>query len=223
MRRGRLARTDTCRTLLGNPQRKLTVLLSRRVAAVASSAVLALGLTACDTNQVGAAAVVGDQRITVSELQEQVREVAAVQSGDATGDQLNLQMTLLDRMIGFKLREHIAADAGVTITEAQVDDFIADQLRAQAPDGDLTPLMAQNAMTEDTLREVVRVVLTLEEMGGQEAYFQAMSAVSEEVGVEVNPRYGSWTGVNIEQTSGSISIPVSGGAADDSADLQPDQ
>ena len=182
------------------------MLLRRRVAAVASSAVLAVGLTACDTDMVGSAAVVGNDRISVTELQDHAREVLDVQGVDPAGDQRNLQMTLLNRLIAFELRDRIAADAGITVTEADVDTFIAEQLIAQAPDGDLTPLLAQNAMTEDTLREAVREVLVLEQIGGQQAYFEAMAAASQEVGVEVNPRYGRWTGAGIEEVSGSISL-----------------
>jgi SurA N-terminal domain len=200
------------------------VLFSRRVVAAASSVVLALGITACNTDQIGAAAVVGDHRITVTDLQDHAREVVAVQGGaDATGDQRNLQMTLLYRMIAFELRDHIAADAGITVTEAQVDKFIADQLIAQVPDGDLTPLLAQNAMTEESLREAVREVLISEQMGGRQAYDEAMMATSEKIGVEVNPRFGNWTGAGIEEVSGSISVPAGGEQDPPTEELQPDQ
>jgi hypothetical protein len=184
------------------------VSLSRRVAAVASSAALAIALAACDADQVGAAAVVGGERITVTELQDQVREVVALMPGEeATGDQRNTQLTVLNRMIAFRLLDRVAADAGITVTEAEVDQFIADQLVPQVPEGDLTPLLAQNLLTEDTLRDAVREVLVLQQVG-QQAYLGALVDVSEQVGVEVNPRYGTWTGAGIEDVSGSVSVPV---------------
>jgi peptidyl-prolyl cis-trans isomerase SurA len=187
------------------------VLLSRRVAAVASSAVLAVALAACDSDQVGAAAVVGGERITVSDLQEHTREVVAIiPDSDITGDQAELQRGLLSRMISFRLDEQVARDEGITITEAAVDEFIADQLIAQAPDGDLTPLLAQNWLTEETLRDAVRQVLTIDEVGGAEAYAEAVAAAAEEIGIEVNPRYGTWDGTQVVQASGSISVPVTG-------------
>jgi peptidyl-prolyl cis-trans isomerase SurA len=186
------------------------VLLSRRVAAVASSAVLAVALAACDANQVGAAAVVGGERITVAELQEHTREVVEVTGADATGDQAEIQLGVLNRMISFQLNDQVARDAGITITEAQIDEFIADQLIPQTPEGDLTPLLAQNWLTEDTLRDAVRQVLTIEEIGGSEAYVEAISAAAQELGVEVNPRYGTWDGTQVAQASGSISVPVTG-------------
>lgn len=186
------------------------MLLSRRVAAVASSAVLAVALAACDTDQVGAAAVVGGERITVAELQEHTREVAEVTGSEATGEQAELQRGVLNRMISFRLNEQVARDAGITISEAEIDQFIADQLVAQTPDGDITPILAQNLLTEETLRDAVHQALTISEIGGNEAYSQAISATAEEVGVEINPRYGEWDGVQVVQASGSISEPVTG-------------
>ncbi len=187
------------------------MLLSRRVAAVVSSVVLAAVLAGCDSDQVGAAAIVGDERITVSQLQEHAREVVALlPNGDITGDQAELQRGLLDRMISFRLNEQVARDHDITITEADIDQFIADQLITQSPDGDLTPLLADNWLTEETLRDAVRQVLTIEEIGGAEAYADAIAAAAEEVGVEVNPRYGSWDGTQVVQSSGSISVPVTG-------------
>jgi hypothetical protein len=108
------------------------------------------------------------------------------------------------------LADQVASDSGVTISEAAIDEFIAEQLIPQTPDGDLTPLLAQNWLTEQTLRDAVRQVLTIEELGGSEAYAQAITAAAEEVGVEVNPRYGTWDGIQVIDQSGSISMPVDG-------------
>jgi hypothetical protein len=187
------------------------VLFSRRVAAVASSAVIAVAaLAACDSDQVGAAAIVGGDRITVTELQDQVREVVSLTPGaDVTGDQAELQNGLLNRMIQFKVDERVARDAGITISEADIDGFIADQLLPQAPDGDLTPLLAQNWLTEDTLRDAVRQVLTIEVIGN-EAYGQAFVEAAEQLGIEISPRYGSWDGEQVVAESGSISVPGTG-------------
>jgi hypothetical protein len=188
------------------------VLFSRRVAAVASSAVLAVAaLAACDADQVGAAAVVGDDRITVAELQEQAREVVSLTPGaDVTGDQAELQNTVLTLMIQFQVDQQVARDAGITISEADIDAFIADQLLPQAPDGDLTPLLVQNRLTEDTLRDAVRQVLTIEAIGGNEVYGQAFTEAAEQLGVEISPRYGSWDGQRVVAESGSISVPGTG-------------
>lgn len=179
----------------------------RRAAALLS--VVVVLVTACDVASVGAAAVVGGDRITVTELQDEVREVVAVDpnAGPPTGDQAELQRIVLSRMIAFKLRDQVERDAGISVSEADVDSFIAEQLEPQVPEGDLTPLLAQSALTEESLREAVREVLVAEQLGPA-AYEEGLMTAAEELGVEVNPRYGSWEGAQISAGSGSISRTV---------------
>ncbi len=181
----------------------------RRAAAVALSAALAGLVTACDAEQLGAAAVVGGERITVMELQDEVREVTRIAGRDVTADQSTVQATVLNRMINHRLGDTVAELADVTVTEAEVDEFIAEQLRPQAPEGDLTQLLAQNLLTEDSLRYAVREALLIEKVGGNDAYVELLAEASEKDGVEVSPRYGTWTGTMLDtEVSGSISVPA---------------
>lgn len=181
----------------------------RRAAAVALSAALAGLVTACDAEQLGAAAVVGGERITVMELQDEVREVTRIAGRDVTADQSTVQATVLNRMINHRLGDTVTELADVTVTEAEVDEFIAEQLRPQAPEGDLTQLLAQNLLTEDSLRYAVREALLIEKVGGNDAYVELLAEASEKDGVEVSPRYGTWTGTMLDtEVSGSISVPA---------------
>ena len=175
-------------------------------------------LAACNTEQIGAAAVVGDARITVAELQEQVSELAdsLPDSAGAIGDQSAAQHTILERMIQSMLLAAVAADEGVEVSEAEIDAYIDEQVVSQAQDGDIGPLLAQNNLTETSLRPFVRDQLIatklIEELGGQEVLIQAITEKADEIGVTVSPRYGTWNGVVLEQSSGSISEPESGSA-----------
>jgi len=188
---------------------------SRRIVAALLGVVAAVSLAACDTDQIGAAAVVGDDRITVAELQEEVRELAESlpDSTGPTGDQSIAQRAILERLIRSDLLAAVAADEGVEVSEADVDAFIEDQVVPQAPDGDLGPLLAQNNLTEASLEEYVRDQLAadqlIQRLGGQEALIAALTDKADEIGVTVNPRYGTWNGIALEQSSGSISEPES--------------
>ena len=193
-----------------------TVSPSRRVVAAALCVLAAVPLAACNTTQqIGAAAVVGDERITVAELQEQVRELAESlpDGGEATGDQSVAQREILQRMIRSELLAAVAADEGVEVSEAEIDAFIEEQIVPQAPDGDLGPLLAQNNLTEASLRTSVRDQLVatelIEQVGGEQELVELLNQKSDEIGVEVNPRYGTWDGFVLEQSSGSISTPES--------------
>jgi hypothetical protein len=192
-----------------------TLSLSRRVVAAVLCAVAGVPLAACNTEQIGAAAVVGDDRITVAELQEQVRDLAdsLPDSAGATGDQSAAQHAILQRMIQSELLAAVAADEGVDVSDADVDTFIDEQVVSQAPEGDIGALLAQSNLTEASLRDVVRDQLIADEMisrlGGQEQLIEALTDKAEEIGVTVSPRYGTWQGVMLEQSSGSISEPAS--------------
>ena len=186
---------------------------SRRTVAVVFCVVAAASLTACDTNEIGAAAVVGDDRITIGELQDRVRDFTDSGPGEAAAgtDPAVLQQALLDRMIRHELLEQLARDEGIEVSEADIDTFIEEQVEGPAPEGDITDLLAQSALTDNTLREAVRDVLIqqelVERLGGEEAYSEALVEKSEEIGVKVSPRYGTWTDAGLEATSGSISEP----------------
>ena len=186
---------------------------SRRTVAVVFCVVAAASLTACDTDEIGAAAVVGDDRITIGELQDRVRDFtdSIPDESEEGTDPAILQQALLDRMIRHELLEQLARDEGIEVSEADIDTFIEEQVEGPAPDGDITDLLAQSALTDNTLREAVRDVLIqqelVERLGGEEAYSEALVEKSEEIGVKVSPRYGTWTDAGLEATSGSISEP----------------
>jgi hypothetical protein len=102
------------------------------------------------------------------------------------------------------------------VSDADIDAFIDEQVTSQASDGDIGPLLAQNNLTEASLRPFVRDQLIatelIEQLGGQEELIQVLTEKADEIGVTVNPRYGTWDGVVLEQSSGSISEPESGSA-----------
>jgi SurA-like N-terminal domain len=187
---------------------------SRRVVATVLFVVAAVSAAACsNTDQIGAAAVVGDDRITVAELQQEVRDLAdsLPDSAGATGDQSTAQHAILERLIQSELIAAVAADEGVEVSDADVDTFIEEQVVAQAPEGDIGPLLAQSNLTETSMRSFVRDQLTadelIEQLGGQEQLINALTEKADEIGVTVSPRYGTWEGVTLEQSSGSISEP----------------
>ncbi|HSK54222.1 MAG TPA: SurA N-terminal domain-containing protein [Jiangellales bacterium] len=187
---------------------------TRRVSAAALVVLTALALGACDTQQIGAAAVVGDQRISVGELQDQV--VAYSESlpepQPPTGDTTSLQQALLERRIRHELFTVLAEREGVSVSEADIDRFLEDFAAQQG--GDLSGFYAQNGFTEESVRPAVRDELVRQELlrslGSDEAIFAELDAITEEIGVEVNPRYGSWEAASLQRTTGSISEPAGG-------------
>lgn len=180
-----------------------------RAIAALGSAVAAAGLVACDSDQVGAAAVVDGEQITVSELQDEVRAFHEFAGTEPTGDQSALQRQYLNATISHMIVEEVGQDVGVSVSEAEIDQFIADEFSALNPEGDIEQLMVENQLTEESFRRAIRDSLLFtkiaEELGGEGPAGQRYEAVAEEMDIEVNPRYGSWEGLQLEAVSGSIS------------------
>jgi len=95
-----------------------------------SVAVIGLGLavTACSRVEMGAAAIVGNQRITIANLDTEVTNLS--QSAKRYPGVVNLTATQLTQetltwLVRFKINEEIARQAGITISSAQEETGLA--------------------------------------------------------------------------------------------------
>lgn len=188
------------------------MLTIRRAAVALGIAVAAAGLVACDADQVGAAAVVGDERITVSDLQDDVLAFHEFAGTEPVGDQTDLQRGYLQAEIRHLIVTQVGEDIGVTVSEAAVDQYIADQFLAQNPEGELSQLMVDNMLTEQGFRDAIHDTIMIDalvaEVGDENAVGEMFDATAESLEIEINPRYGAWEGVGLDPVSGSISVPA---------------
>lgn len=113
----------------------------RRVAVLAAAGLGACAvLAACSPVQVGSAAIVGDQRITVSSLDTQVSNLKTAAKPYASTMQLttaNYPAAVLSWLIRFAVMDQVAASNGITVTKAQ----------SQAALSSLSSLAAQNGLS----------------------------------------------------------------------------
>jgi hypothetical protein len=155
------------------------------------------------------AATVGDETISIAEIQNEV--IAFSESFDEplplSGDLASVQQEFLTRDINHLLLIELAEREGVEITDADVDELY-DELVAQSG-GDIDALRAQFVYTEDGLRRALEDELRLQ---GLEPVVgdigPALAETAEEIGVEVNPRFGAWDGTTLVPGTGSISVPA---------------
>jgi hypothetical protein len=190
-------------------------MVRRRTAVSIAAAALLLAspaLTACGSGpaQPGAAAVVGGQKITVSLLQSKVNEVRAAQSKSPQAAQLiaaggKLSTQTLSMLVQNSVIERAAADAGVTVSDGEVQQEHAAALQQfggseQALDAallqqyDIAPTGADSFFRTNVLVGKLIVSLGFQpgSDGGQTAVVHAISKTADELGVKINPRYGAW-------------------------------
>ncbi|MDB1087229.1 SurA N-terminal domain-containing protein [Streptomyces sp. ACA25] len=189
--------------------------MKRRSSALSVSAaallVAAPLLTGCTTDaHPGAAAVVGDQEISVSQVQARVEAVRTAQRAQENAEELlagsaGITRFAVDYLIFEQLVEHAAEQQGVTVTPREVQQARAmteqsaggaEELEQRALAGEGLPA------TGEQIDEVLRVNLLYQGLAATvdgaseqevgERLAQLLTDTAEDLGVEVNPRYGEW-------------------------------
>ncbi|MGW5614970.1 SurA N-terminal domain-containing protein [Streptomyces sp. NPDC003877] len=183
----------------------------RRTALLLTAAIAAAPLlTACGNDaHPGAAAVVGGQRITVSQLEERVGEVRAAQraavqndaqyqqaiarTGTLTRD--TLQTMVLDRVL-----HRAAEDAGVTVSRKEIQEMRSG-LEEQAGGAEAleTTWLQRYGIPPQRLEENLRLQLEAQKLAEKlgtdttrPEFWKALSEASKDLDVDLNPRYGTW-------------------------------
>ncbi|MEU6660720.1 SurA N-terminal domain-containing protein [Streptomyces sp. NPDC046821] len=192
---------------------------SRRTALALSSAALVAVplLTACgnEAPHPGAAAVVGSERITVSQLQVRVNEVRAAQRA-ATGNGRQYEQAIaksggltrstLNSMVFDRVLHQAATDAGIGITRKQIQDHEAEMARQAGGAKQLRlALLQQYNVAPQRVDEMSRTDLEVLALGkqvgadmqsqnpaDQAPFWKALDQASKKLNVDLNPRYGTW-------------------------------
>jgi hypothetical protein len=163
------------------------------------------GLSGCKTSQLGAAAIVENQRITVSEIQGTLDDVRDQRAAYGLDTDLGPEAARgeVERRVLDLVFERAAADMGITVTPADVEKTKAAEDRS---DEEIAQLAAQNNVSADNLDELYRR-FTLERRISDEIEKQFPGADSKkldeefsarliktasEMHIRINPRYGSF-------------------------------
>ena len=175
------------------------------IAGVAMSAVLLVG---CSSASPGAAAIVGDDRISERDLTEQVQQVLSAQGRPLDSASQALVATTLDRMITTSLVEQLATDQGIDVTRGELDATLANYAEASGGQEAFEQSLLQQDLAPDDIPEIIRVNILAQKIGfaldpggtpesQSAAIFGAVTAFSQDVGTEVSPRYGTWDPVGL--------------------------
>lgn len=169
-------------------------------------------LTGCASGEPGAAAIVGEDRLTVAELQDEVEAFGAdvAQLPEPLTVAPDLQRMMLQNYVHHALHVELAEQLDIEVSGSDIDTFL--DVAAIESGGDLSSLMASGGFTEETLREAVYDVLVREQatatLGSQEDAVSALLIIDAQLDPWVNPRYGSWDAATLEPGTGSIAVPA---------------
>lgn len=171
-----------------------------------SAAAAVLLLSGCGSSPVraGAAAVVGQDRITTQQFTQQVDQgLADPGASQLAADRVGYQRTLLGRIIDAQVLEQAAKDRGVTVTPGQVDAQYSRLEQANGgPDGLLAAAGAQGYSPAEVRRQARLAALQqalVAKLAPGASPQQANAAITDlarrtadRLHIKVNPRYGTW-------------------------------
>lgn len=177
----------------------------RAAVALVLAAVVGSGLSACEPSQLGAAAIIEDQRITMSELQGYLDVVREQRAQFALPTELGPEAARLEieRRVLDSVFERAAAEMGIVIT---AEDIETTRNAEERSSDELAQLAAQNNVTLASLDELYRR-FTIERAISEEIetqfpdadeqtlnaeFAKRLVATAQSMRIRINPRYGSF-------------------------------
>lgn len=184
-------------------------------------------LTGCGQVKAGSAAIVGEQVLTqaqVADVSDEVNTLAEEAEIQAPLPQAELNQRIVALWIDEVLTEQLATEQQVEVADGDIDTFLEqfdEAARLQiATEAGIPPSQIERAAQTALLRD--RLAVALAPGGSQEeqsaALFDELQSTAADLGVSVNPRFGSWNATipGVEpRLDDRLSSPAPGTAEDD--------
>lgn len=194
-------------------------------------------ITACGAQgHPGAAAVVGGETISLSQLQGRVAAVRDAQRAAPQGEQLikrtgRLDRATLDGMIRHDVVAHVAGQEGVHVTRSEVEQTRRRyEQQAGGAKALQSALLQQQAVAPSQIDERVWLEVSVRKIAkasgidlrtaqGSQALTKKFADASRHMDIQVNPRYGRWDDAKAGLTGAKTPWinDISGRSADHSA------
>jgi hypothetical protein len=196
-----------------------------------SAAVVGAGLVVagCAPIKMGAAAIVGDQRITIATLDTQItnlRQAASRYPGVVQLNQQQMTQESLTWLVRFQINEQLAQQHGITVTTAQSQQALAQifaSAKSQAASAGvanvtLEEVLAANGIPPDLSNEVGRyqaiyLQFLTQANGGTlptsssspaiTAFSHAQCQAAKSLNIQVNPQFGRMDFTQLQVVSAS--------------------
>ena len=178
-----------------------------RLAAVVAA--ISLGIVGCSSPTPGAAAVIGETRIAETALTQQVQAVLKAQGRGLDTADSALTAQTLDRMVKSQLVGILAAQAGVEITQGEIDAQMLAYDEQAGSRAEVERIFLEQGIAPSQIAGIIVLNLQANEIGIQlapdsdaqsqgNAVVKAMTVLSELLNTKVSPRYGTWDAATLQ-------------------------
>ncbi|HTY73385.1 MAG TPA: hypothetical protein VMI11_13320 [Actinomycetes bacterium] len=185
--------------------------MNKRLTVAVAALTLPLLLSACKPGQAGAAAFVGQARLSESQVQADTKETLQAMGGAApeNTDSGTIMDRNVERFIHHELLVAAAAREGITVSQGEIATLISQtvgtsglaELQQEAAQQASIPPSALNQYAGDVLleRKLTAKLAPGQSQAQQEQVLQAYFVkLGKELGVTVSPRYGVWDPANLQ-------------------------
>jgi hypothetical protein len=206
----------------------------------ATALVGSLALAACGTARLGAAAIIGNQRISSTTLSAEVSDLNAAYQADKKGVQLQfpaseMPQEVLSWLVKFRLGNRLAQREGITVTPTDVAHeltMITDQLRQSGETATLAEVAVANGLPPDQLNALgqyqaiqTKVLDRLDggktpaSTAGQQALGnqldRSLCLAAKSLDIQINPQYGvlNYSDFSVVPAPTTLSKPQSGASS----------
>lgn len=198
----------------------------RAVKSVAVMAVAGLALVGCAAAQPGAAAVVGESKISQSTIGEQMRGLNEVLGQPADAPAPAAARGLVAQDVTAELVEATADKHSIVVTDADIDETYDLELKRIGGEQQLLAAAAQAFVPPSEIRGFLSARLAFSALGEElasngspeeqtDAALDEVVKTGDEVGVSVAPRYGEWSPAQLTIVPQSDPVSQPGVPADD--------
>jgi SurA N-terminal domain len=206
----------------------------------AAALVASLAVAACGTVRMGAAAIVGNQRVSSTTLSAEVSNLNAAYQADKKQVQLQfpaseMPQEVLSWLVKFRIGNQLAQREGITVTPTDVAhelNMIATQLRQSGETATLSQVAVANGLPPDQLNALGRYqaiqtkVLDRLDGGkspsstaGQQALEnkldRSLCLAAKSLDIQINPQYGAldYSDLSVVAAPTTLSKPQSGSSS----------
>jgi hypothetical protein len=196
----------------------------QRLAVIAGIGLLSisLGLSGCSSQTAGAAAVVGDQRISESELDTEVQDTLDLQGLSSMDSSNELIVSTLNQLITGILVNELSDREKITVAQGEIDDLRLQYVAQAGGQEAFEASIGEQGISPGEVDSIISVNLQVAKLGDilspsgdadakSAEVFIAISELSSELGTEVAPRFGTWDPENLSvgPSANSLSEPQS--------------
>ena len=196
--------------------------MSRKPFVIGAVAVTLIGLSAC-TPRTGAAAYVGDDRITVEQVQTDSLEViaAAAKVSETALDATEVNRRQVNQLVTDRLITTLAERRGIVVSEAEVDALVRQAIGTSDRATFANQLAVSQLVPPSRLESFARTVALNQKVSAEigpglapaaqtTLIIKALGDLSVELGTGVSQRYGTWNAqdLTVALPPNDLSVPA---------------